>query len=260
MDTNWHPTAAEIIVTLVLVILPWSFPSMGIAWRCVFWFFGWILVVHLMFLLIPMLGNLPLFMKICLSVGTTFLLAAGLYFPIRSEWRAEKAAATSGFLSVVVNDGLDHSDDPPRIQFGESDGGIILPTETQPGIALPADLLTLKRVNDKRVNDKLLLSTTVRDRAGNLVVEIVDNRWTVSPSKTNCWDKNYTDDSLEVKDGRGRVVLQVRLLPDRVQLQGEWPNETGKNLITEQGQYDERTGIAPRFKYPSEDYWGQRIK
>jgi hypothetical protein len=255
MDTNWHPTAAEIIVTLLLVILPWSFPSMGIAWRCVLWFCGWILFVHLLFLMIPMLGNLNLFVKICLSVGVTSILAALLSSPIHSAWRAEKAAVTSGVLRVVVNDGLDHSNDQPMIQMGESQGFILLPTETQPGIALPADLLALKQVNGE-----LVLSTTVRDRAGNLVVEIVDNRWTVSPSKTNCWDKNYTEDSLEVKDGRGRVVLQVRLLPDRIQLQGEWRNETGENLITEPGQYDERTGIAPRFKYPSEDYWGERIK
>lgn len=228
---------------------------MGITWRCILWFFGWVLIIHLLFIMIPTLGRLDLFVKICLSVGVTSILAALLSYPIRSVWRAEKAAVTSGVLSVVVNDGLDHSNDQPTIQMGESQGFILLPSEGKPGIALPADLLTLKRVNGE-----LMFSTTVRDREGNLVVEIVDNRWTVSPSKTNCWDKNYTKDSLEVKDGRGRVVLQVRLLPDRIQLQGEWRNETGENLITEQGQYDERTGITPRFKYPSEDYWGQRIK
>jgi hypothetical protein len=67
------------------------------------------------------------------------------------------------------------------------------------------------------------------------------------------WDKNYTDDSLEVKDGRGRVVLQVRMLPDRVEFQAEYPD--GDTGLLEDGFYSKEDGITPMFKYPSSDYW-----
>jgi hypothetical protein len=105
------------------------------------------------------------------------------------------------------------------------------------------------------VGNEIKFSTTVRDSRQNLIVEITDNRWRVSPEKANCWDKNYTKDSLEVKDGRGRVVLQVRLFPDRVQFQVEWP-QVGGGVVWD-NKSSKETGIVPRFKYPSEDYWGE---
>jgi hypothetical protein len=64
-------------------------------------------------------------------------------------------------------------------------------------------------------------------------------------SNASCWDKNYTDDSLEVKDGHGRVVLQVKLLPNIVQIQEEWqwnPGTPSGGLFL-QGKYDDKTGI-----------------
>jgi len=97
-----------------------------------------------------------------------------------------------------------------------------------------------------------------RDRSGNLVANVKDNHWDVSDSKQSCWDKNYTNDALEVKDGRGRVVLQVRLLADGVRLQAEWHDENGKLLLQfTDNRYTDYDGIAPLFKYPSSDHWGE---
>ena len=107
----------------------------------------------------------------------------------------------------------------------------------------------------RRVGNTLLLSTTLRDSRDNLIVEIHDNVWQVPPERSQCWDKNYTDDSLEVKDGRGRVVLQLRIFPSKVTLQIEWPNLNSH--LVESGKYTKQDGIQPRFKYPSGEHWGE---
>jgi len=93
-------------------------------------------------------------------------------------------------------------------------------------------------------------------RDDKLIVEIVRNHWTVN--KANSWDKNYDDDSLEVKDSRVRVVLQVRIFPDAVHLQVEFRSGRGANsYFVEDGQYTEGDGIRPMFLYPSTDHWGE---
>jgi hypothetical protein len=103
----------------------------------------------------------------------------------------------------------------------------------------------------------------------------VDNHWTVSKSQSAVWDKNYTSNALEVKDGRGRVVLQVIMLPDRVQIQGEWWHEDGNGgrivrpfpsdpvktgpvfvMMTPLFHTDE-PHIEPIVKYPSKNHFGE---
>jgi hypothetical protein len=88
------------------------------------------------------------------------------------------------------------------------------------------------------------------------------------------WDKNYTGDTLEVRDGRDKIVLKVRILPDRVQLEGEWHNEQGVGVrlaqthapLIEGGAQiiplqsfddDPAITITPIFKYPSSEHFGE---
>ena len=75
-----------------------------------------------------------------------------------------------------------------------------------------------------------IVTMPVRDRFGDLVVDIKRNHWKVFPPYTS--DKNYTDDSLEVLDNAGHVVLQLKLTTvngyQTVQLQGEWWNVQGE--------------------------------
>jgi hypothetical protein len=60
----------------------------------------------------------------------------------------------------------------------------------------------------------------LRDASGNVVVEVNENRWETSPSKSVSWDKNYTRNALEVLDRRKHVVFQAVLLNNEIQLQG----------------------------------------
>jgi hypothetical protein len=69
------------------------------------------------------------------------------------------------------------------------------------------------------VNDKILVSTQLRDENDKLVAELEKNEWKVTMPPTT-WDRNYTDNSLEVKDARGDVILQVSVLPGIVRIQG----------------------------------------
>lgn len=175
-----------------------------------------------------------------------------LTFPIvRVQYGIQHAALNYGVLHPV-SDGQDHSKDPPLLQVGTT--GAVIAWRGKPGdpmIHMPND-----KIKIYRDGNEIKFSTTVRDQAGNLIVEIVDNHWRVSTSENNCWDKNYNKDSLEVKDGRGRVVLQVRILPKIVQLQVEYP-QRGNILLLQDDKYSTEDGIKPRFKYPSREYWAQ---
>lgn len=235
----------EFVGSLLLFLIPLTISGMGILWKCVVWAVCWLLVIHLISS-IGFLREMWWPRKLILFVLATAVLVVLVYDPIYDKWRSEKAALTSGVLHPLINNGQAL----PAIQVGQSEGLIYLTDPKGYLFNFPSDSI---RVREER--GELLFSTTVRDHNGNLVVEIVDNHWTVSPLTTNCWDKNYTSDSLEVKDGRGRVVLQVRILADRVQLQGEWP--TSNNTLVQ--EYDERTGIVPRFKYPSSEHLGETL-
>lgn len=53
---------------------------------------------------------------------------------------------------------------------------------------------------------QLLVSATIRDATGNQVARLRDNEWTVIDPM---YDRNYTSDTLEVRDRNENVVLQV---------------------------------------------------
>jgi hypothetical protein len=59
----------------------------------------------------------------------------------------------------------------------------------------------------KLVNDALLVSTVIRDPAGNIVAELRDNEWSIN--RNAAFDRNYTKNVLECRDNQGRVTLQV---------------------------------------------------
>jgi hypothetical protein len=147
----------------------------------------------------------------------------------------------------AVNDGRDHSNEPPLFQVGPWPGGLEFLGKSS--IGTRADQVVVRRDGNS-----LKLSTTVRDADGNLIVQVTDNEWTVPT--LNVWDKNYTRDALEVKDRKGRVVFQVKVQPDRVKLQIEWANIQSR-LVVGGEMYSERTGIRPMFRYPSSRYWGE---
>jgi hypothetical protein len=120
------------------------------------------------------------------------------------------------------------------------------------------------------VDSALKVSTSIRDKDGNLIAEMIRIEWKVAPPPKT-WNRNYTTDALEVRDATGNIVLQVRVLPDRIRLHGEWwrDKSTGVRLVSlGPGQRAEiafwRDGIRlqepeikPMFVYPSDTHMGE---
>jgi hypothetical protein len=123
------------------------------------------------------------------------------------------------------------------------------------------------------------LSTIIRDRSDHEVVEVDKNHWEVKAAYSA--DHNYNDDSLEVKDAGGHVVLQVHILPDRIQLRGIWHDAFGHGAqitecpdplhgtgrlvgcVQEFGsnwpEEDKMAPVVPTFKYPSREHWAEMV-
>ncbi len=118
---------------------------------------------------------------------------------------------------------------------------------------------------------KLYVSTELLDPNGNLIAELKRNQWKVAPS---AWDRNYTNDALEIRNPQGRVALQVRLVNDRVQLQGEWWNSSGRGVRLVKSPDPDHPGglfvflktgneapqVQPIFEYPSDLHLGELAK
>ena len=79
------------------------------------------------------------------------------------------------------------------------------------------------------INGRVLVSTKIFDQKGQFVAELILNEWK-SALYPITWDRNYSGDALEVKNSVGEIVLQVKALPDRVQLQGKWYDENGNGV------------------------------
>jgi hypothetical protein len=121
------------------------------------------------------------------------------------------------------------------------------------------------------IRGKIHVSTKVKDDSGNIVAEIIRNQWKVAHPPAN-WDRSYNKDALEVIDPKGKVILQVKVLKDRVQIQGDWKQKDGLAIrfVQEPGQGAGgriviRDGIfrktdpeiKPMFEYPSERNLGK---
>jgi len=117
----------------------------------------------------------------------------------------------------------------------------------------------------------LKVSTQVKDSNGHLVAELVRNEWKVAPPPAT-WDRNYTNDALEIRGPDGSIMLQIVVMPDRIRIQGEWwlDNAHGirlaslgpgkgaavtklvPNMIPTQAP-----AIRPLFVYPSASHFGE---
>jgi len=129
------------------------------------------------------------------------------------------------------------------------------------------DAMSLKL---EQSDTQLFVSAKIRDENELLVATIDQGKWQVAESNFQAWDFNYRDDALEVKNGAGRIVLQVRLLPDRVQVQGEdWGWKYGARLVSRgkgkgsnfviltRANNPDEPSVTPLFLYPGKTNLGR---
>ena len=249
--------AVGLVCDFVYFVVP-LVAGLPIFWRWLIWFTSFPVFIFCMQILVPYFHrSVSSKQRVMNTLALTCLFVLGFWSTAHAQWRQEKATATSGDL-VANDDGKDHSSDFPAYQIGP--GGA---TFQWKGASDTPMIGFYDKIQIRMVNARLFFSTTVRDDNGNLIAEIDSNHWKVYSISS---DHNYTDDTLEVKDARGRVVLQVRLFPNVVQLQEEWGGRamTGPLGVTipagglfQTGKHTDKEGIVPLFKYPSDLYWGE---
>jgi hypothetical protein len=256
----------DIVVAVLLTVLSLTFP-VSIVLRCSLWAVVWLLLLHLGFVT---WRTEPL-VKAIFEIGLTACVVALAWVPVREAWKREEAAALSGYL-VVANRSGPHP--TALLEIGDSNTTFLyVGPPNQPFMQILYDAGLRIEVRENRIE----ISTPVRDRFGHVVATIDRNRWSVSPDRAVCWDKNYTHDALEVLDGGGHVIFQMRVLPDRVRLQGEWRDQYGNGVRIMKSPDPNRPGaimtvwhdpqaeqqlqqlIPPMFKYPSSDHWGELV-
>lgn len=179
------------------------------------------------------------------------------------------APQNSGLLQAKVETIVSHGAVTGALEIADS-GSILIPAR--------ADLPLIKIFEDtdltiERIDSHVKVSTRFRDKSGKMVAELIRNEWKVAPTP-GVWDRNYSNDTLEVKGPDGNIFLQVRVLPDRIQMAGIWYGEEtsffamSKNPNGAGGIFTIRYSHSPKeivppvlkpiFKYPSESHLGER--
>jgi len=204
------------------------------------------------------------------TLGISALLLAGAIIQMAVEIREDKEKAKSKYAGTLESRSkilLSIQDNAvPKLELG--DGGTIFAfagPQGQPLFKMFDDNSLTVIVDEGRIK----VSTIIRDRTGVAVAELINNEWKVN--KNSAFDRNYSKDALEVKDNSGDIVLQVKVVADRIQFQGKFYDSKGNGVAigkhsSGQGGIMEMTGpnrpqiemkIEPIFLYPSDNHLGE---
>ncbi len=216
--------------------------------------------------------------RMSLGVASVLLIVAIFYAPIRKQYIEDHAAALEGELCSFRSFwGTCYSPAMAIVEIGDSGS-----TFVYVGVSDSVDMGAFARnvgLHIERGTHGIEVTTPLLDRSGKKILTIDKNRWTVIP-QPGIWDKNYTENALEVKDSRGDVVFQIRFLPDRIQIAAEWRDQFGHgqewskcSLIpgkppsgcispwgSPETELQNERVIEPIFLYPSKDHWGEFAK
>jgi len=115
-------------------------------------------------------------------------------------------------------------------------------------------------------NQKLFVSSTVRDGNGEIIAELRDNEWDLNEGFYV--DRNYTDQILEVRANSGDVILQVENFGEVIRIAGVFNCKNGHRfalapfgkfgaMIVPEYQENQLDGIIdPICDYPSNLHLG----
>ena len=203
---------------------------------------------------------------------------AAVWIPVSAMWMQERSLATSGQLCFSRSwKGVCYTPPIPIIEIGGDSGSKLIYAGSENSV----DFGRFARTAGLRIErgaTGMEISTPVLDRSGKKIADIEKNRWTVL-SQPEIWDKNFSDNALEIKDSRGEVVLQLRYLPDRLQIAAEWRDQFGRGqewakcappgkpasgCVIPWGdprtELQNEVPIEPIFQYPSSEHLGAFVK
>jgi hypothetical protein len=251
-------------------------PTMPVAIRWMLWFTCWTMTA----ILVQIHFEAPkkIRQRVAIVSALVFLFVACFQSLARAQWKAEKAAALEGELCSLRSFwGRCYTPPIPIIEIGGDSGSkmIYVGQENSVDFGVFARNAGLRI---ERGKNGMEISTPVLDRSGKRIASIEKNHWTVV-AQPEIWDKNYTDNALEIKDSRGEVVLQLRFLPDRLQIAAEWRDQFGRGQEwakcgtpgkpqtgcvipwgNPQTELQNEVPIQPIFQYPSSQHLGEFVK
>jgi hypothetical protein len=175
--------------------------------------------------------------------------------PMYSHFREKKLSATSGVLSTATESA------PVSISVGSAEFQML----SKDGVVFDEGGDPLLSI--RLLSGKLLVTTRVRDSSGGIIAEMNDNEWKHQPQPA-IFDRNYTQDALEIRDNTGRVVLQVANLGNTVDVAAIFHCKNGWTYmagpIAGEGSAIElrppgealRSEIPPICNYPSDLHFG----
>jgi hypothetical protein len=266
-----------LLLDLVFFIASLVPPQMPVTWKWLFWFVCAVITVLLVEIHLERPKSAE--RKIWGATVTACIFVIGFYSLAYGQWRVEKAAALEGQLCSFRSFwGKCYTPFIPIIEIGGDSGSkmIYVGQENSVDFGVFARNAGLRI---ERGKNGMEISTPVLDRSGKKIASIEKNHWTVA-AQPEIWDKNYTDNALEIKDSRGEVVLQLRFLPDRLQIAAEWRDQFGRGqewakcaaaldkpktgCIIPWGdartELQNEVAIEPIFQYPSSEHLGEFIK
>jgi hypothetical protein len=267
----------QFLMDLVLAIF-FGVGPFSAFWKWVGWFCCFCMLLYIVQSAVDSIHELALKTRL---LGGALLVAgfiAVVWIPAKAMWMEERSLVTSGQLCASRSwKGACYTPPIPIIEIGGDSGSKLIYAGAENSVdfgkfAHNAGLRIERGVTGMEI------STPVLDRSGRKIANIEKNHWTVL-SQPEIWDKNYSDNALEIKDSRGEVVLQLRYLPDRLQIAAEWRDQFGRGqewakcaapskpaggCVIPWGdprtELQNEVSIEPIFQYPSNEHLGEFVK
>src|SRR6266436_6642551 len=249
----------------------------SVFWKWVGWFFCFCAFLYIVQSAVDSVYRLPPKTKLLSGTLLAFIFIAVFWVPARAMWMEERSLVKSGQLCVWRSwKGVCYTPPIPIIEIGGDSGSKLVYVGAENSV----DFGRFARNAGLRIErgaTGMEISTPVLDRSGKKIANIEKNHWTVL-NQPEIWDKNYSDNALEIKDSRGEVVLQLRYLPDRLQIAAEWRDQFGRGQEwakcaapgkPESGcvipwgdprtELQNEVAIEPIFQYPSIEHLGEFV-
>lgn len=266
--------AGAAILTALAVFLQPDSPF----WKWVLWGGIGILTACAVILLIDYFRpgtNIP--MLIGMGIGLALFIGCAIPIFFESPIVQEKSTIpsyTGKLISSETNVLLDVKNRQAKLslEIGDSGAGFVF---TGPQ---GTPLFTFSKNSNliiESIDGEIKVSTQILDQEGHIIAELIRNEWKVAPPPKT-WDRNYTSNALEVRNADGKIIFQVRVLPDRIQIQGDWWGDQGKGIRLVKSDDPTHLGgllihlpikdtdhvpdIKPMFLYPSELHFGELAK
>jgi hypothetical protein len=201
---------------------------------------------------------------IIISILAAIIFAYNAYFSWNNEWTKEKIGTKYG---EVQNQGKATT---PILQIGDN-GTTFLDFSDRLFNSVFKEFAPKLKIYVK--NNKLYLTTIIRDPSGKVIAAIIDNEWEKNENVSD-YDYNNDDNGFEVITvGDRNVCFQVDLKNGVAHIAGFFINEDGKGVClanlpdTEfsiiaimdlNKKHFPQSKIPAIFKYPRDRYLGMR--